>query len=240
MEQRQQFRRRRLTRWPGITSGQDAPGHRRQVRREQHLRSGGLLDLRRVAVVEEPVGHEVLVHRSELSGVLEPASCARHPAGRVHDDTGRFDGPRPDQRGQSQRSGGHVAARRGDQLCVNQVVAEQLGYAERELGQQVRCRVLVAVPPGVKTRVAQAEVGGQVHDPSHPLPQVGNELLRLAVGQGQEHDLQAVQLRGVEGGEAQLRIRRDQARVQLCHRGAGVRVSGGEADVEARVAGAEP
>ena len=46
---------------PGVAGGQDAPVHRREVRGEQHLGADLLLDLRRVAVVEQAVGGEVLV-----------------------------------------------------------------------------------------------------------------------------------------------------------------------------------
>ena len=54
----------------GVAGGQDAPVHRREVRREQHLGAEVLLDLGRVAVVEQPVGGEVLVDGAERGVVL--------------------------------------------------------------------------------------------------------------------------------------------------------------------------
>ena len=51
---------------PGVTGGQDAPDHRGQMGGEQDRGTEALLHLGGVAVVEQPVGHEVLVHRREV------------------------------------------------------------------------------------------------------------------------------------------------------------------------------
>ena len=54
----------------GRNSGQDAAGHGGQVRGEQDRGAQVLLDLGGVAVVQQAVGHEVLVHRTEVETVL--------------------------------------------------------------------------------------------------------------------------------------------------------------------------
>ncbi len=77
---------------PGVTGGQDAPVHRRQMRREQHLDvvAGDprerLLDLRCVPMIQEAVGGEVLVDGAERVGRLRWTTGARHPARGVDDD----------------------------------------------------------------------------------------------------------------------------------------------------------
>ena len=72
-----------------------------------------LLDLRGVAVVEQPVGGEVLVGAAERELAL---AGARHAAGGVDDDAVGLDQPGPHQRGQRQGRRRRVAAGRGDQL----------------------------------------------------------------------------------------------------------------------------
>ena len=114
---------------PGVAGGEDAPVHRGQVGREQHLGPGDLLDLGRVAVVEQAVGGEVLVDRAERA--CSPWAAARHRTrrGGVDDDAGRLDQPGPHERGQGQRRGGHVAAGGGDRGGPGELGPEQLGQA---------------------------------------------------------------------------------------------------------------
>ena len=81
----------------------------------------GLLDLRGVPVVEQPVGGEVLVDRVEVGVRLGSPARARHPAGGVDDDALRLDQAGPDQRGQGQRGGRRVAAGGGDQRGAGQI-----------------------------------------------------------------------------------------------------------------------
>ena len=62
-----------------VTGGQDAPHHGGQVRREQHRGAEALLHLGGVPVVEEPVGHEVLVHRARSGGCPSAPVRPRRP-----------------------------------------------------------------------------------------------------------------------------------------------------------------
>ena len=53
--------------------------------------------------------------------------------------------------------------------------------------------MLLAVPLRVEGGVLEPEVGRQVDDAAHPLAQSGDELLGLAVGQGAEDQVEAIE-----------------------------------------------
>ncbi len=94
---------------PGVARGQDPPVHGGEVGGEDELGPDGLLHLGGVAVVEQPVGGEILVHRAKLRGFGQLAPRPRDPAGGVHHDARGLDEPAADQRGQGQGGRSHVA-----------------------------------------------------------------------------------------------------------------------------------
>src|SRR5690606_41449430 len=68
----------------------------------------------------------------------------------------------------------------------------------------------------------------------------GDDLLRLAVRQGEEDEVEAVAAVGVVLLERQVAVGGGQARVEVCDGPAGLRVAGREPDVEGGVRGAQP
>ena len=83
----------------------------------------------------------------------------------------------------------------------------------------------------------EAEVGAEVDEVPDAVDQVGDEALRLAVREGQEDEVEAVEGRGVERVEGQVRVGGGERRVQVGDRGAGLTVPGGGDDLEVRVGG---
>ena len=111
----------------GVAGGQDAPVHRRQVRREEHGRAERLLDLGRVPMIEQAVGREVLVHRAERRVRLRGAPCPGRTGRRVHDDPVGDHQPGAHERRQGQHRGRRVAARSGDVIGAEDLLPEELG-----------------------------------------------------------------------------------------------------------------
>ncbi len=87
----------------------------------------------------------------------------------------------------------------------------------------------------IQRRVLQPEVGGQVDDGPDPLAQVGYQVLRGAVGQGQEHQVETLGRAGVDLGQVQVGVGGGQARIEVGYPAAGLGVGGGQCD--ARMAG---
>ena len=75
--------------------------------------------------------------------------------------------------------------------------------------------VRLAVPLRVQAGVFQPEVGGEIDDVFDLAPQLWHQLLRLAVGQPEEHDVETFRAAGVGGLEAPLPVGRREARVQV-------------------------
>ena len=126
--------------------------HGGEMRGEEHLGAQDLLHLGRVAMGQQAVGREVLVDRPEVQRVLGGPPGARDARGGIDDDPAGLDQPGPHQRGQGQAGRRRVAAGGGDQRGPGEVAAEQLGQPEGGLGQQLRRRVLLAVPGRVEAR----------------------------------------------------------------------------------------
>src|SRR5438105_15536105 len=145
--------------------------------REDDLGASGLLDLRRVAMVQQSVGGEVLVHVREVHGGLQSAARPAGSGGGVDDNAGRLEAAAAHQRRQGQCGGGRIAPGGGNQIGVDEVVPEQLRKAVDEVGQQLGMVVLFAVPRWIQTGVMQREVGGQVHNLGNPLAEVRHEVL---------------------------------------------------------------
>ena len=208
---------------------------------EQHLAVGahGLFDLGGVAVAEQAVGVEVLVDRAERGVGLRRPPRPRHAAGRVDHDPRRLDQPVADERGEGEGGGGHVAAGGGDQRRSLVIGPVQLGQPVDELAQQLGAVVLLAVPGGVQRRVLEAEVGGQVDQPLHPAPELGDEALGRPVGQAQEDQVEAGRRLDVDRLEAKPGVGGGQAGIQLGDRGTGLGVARGQHDLEIGVLGAE-
>ena len=140
---------------------------------------------------------------------------------------------------QRERRGGRVAAGSGDERGGPQLVAVQLWQAVHELVEQLGRGVRLAVPLGVRGRVAQAEVCRQVDDVLHLGPQLGDDRLRCAVGQAAEDEVESAHRIWRVCGELQLRVRRCQAWIGVDHRSADLGVAGGELDRQIRMAGAQ-
>ena len=68
----------------------------------------------------------------------------------------------------------------------------------------------------------------------------GTMPLALAVGQGQQDEVEPGEVGGVVGGVAQVAVGRREARVRVGDGGAGGGVAGDVDDVELRVAGQQP
>ena len=210
----------------GVAGGEDAPVHRREVRREQHLDVGAgdvgqaLLDLGGVPVVEQAVGREVLVDRAERGGGLGRPAGARHPAGGVDDDARRLDQPGPQQRGERQDGGGDVAAR-GRHVRWPRRCGRGTARAARRRSRRAARDAACSSPyhRRVQAGVAQPEVGGQVDDAAHPAGELGHDVLRGTVGQAEEHEVEAVAGVGVVLLEGQVGIAARQARDRGRRRG---------------------
>ena len=97
----------------------------------------------------------------------------------------------------------------------------------------------LAVPGRVERRVLESEVSGDVDHDAGPLADVGNELLALAVWQGEEHDVETVRVGRVEAGEHEIGIGTHEARVQLGHARTGLRVSCRPHEIEVGMLGNE-
>ena len=144
--------------------------------------------------VQQPVGGEVLVDRAEVQRLLEPAPGARHARGGVDDDAGRLDQAGAQQRGQGQAGRRRVAPGGGDEGRPGQVVPEQLGQAVDGLAPAAPARACSSpYQLRVERGVLQPEVGRQVHDQPDPVPQRGDDPLGLAVRQGAEDQVEAVE-----------------------------------------------
>ena len=74
----------------------------------------------------------------------------------------------------------------------------------------------------------------------HASGELGHQVLRRAVRQPEEDEVEPVARLGVELVEVQGGIRRPEARVQIGHPSTGLRVGGGHAHVELRVLAAQP
>ena len=209
--------------WPGVAGCENPAVHGSQMGREEHLHVGAgvpghrHLDLRGVAVGEQPVGGEVLVNRAERGVGLGRPARSRHPAGRVDDDPCRLNRAGRHQGGEGQGGRGHIAAWCGHQLGLPDPVAEQLGQAEDELTEQLGRGVLLAVPVRVQAGIVQPEVGSQVDDVAHIAAQVADHALRGAVGQGAEGQVATGGRSRLVGHERSVAVGGRQARVQVGH-----------------------
>ena len=175
--------------------GQEVDAADARVRAVAAERAELLLDLADVAVGEDPVRLDALVHLAELEVRLGVAAGARDAALRVHDEVG--DEPGAGERGEREDRRRRVAARGADdgarpRPIAAELLAVQLGQAVDGGREQVRPRVLEVVPARVVGGVAEPEVGAEV---DHRLP-ASEELVDpardRAVGEGEEHRLGAV------------------------------------------------
>ena len=126
--------------------------------------------------------------------------------------------PRLHQRCQGQDGRRRVATRGGDELGRAQLLPMQLRQAVDEVAQQLGGGVGLAVPGRVERGVLEAEVGGQVDDDADLGHQIGHQVLGLAMRQGHEHQVQAVQLRRVGRGVGEVGIGGSQGRGVVGHR----------------------
>ena len=117
-----------------MTRGILATCYARRVReRELHLAG--------VTMRQQSVRHDVLVDLGEQARGLEPPPRARHAGRCVDHDAGALDEAVGEQRRQCERRGRRIAPGRSDVARGDDVVAVELGQAEGEPVEQLRCRV---------------------------------------------------------------------------------------------------
>ena len=194
-----------------------------------------LLDLGRVPVVEQPVGGEVLVDGVRTSVVaVGGAAGAGDAAGGVDDDARVVSiEAGVEQRRERQRRRRDVAAGRGDEPGALQLGAVQLGQAVHGLGEQLGLVVLEAVPARVQRRRPSA---GNAADRSTTQPTLptscGASAMRASCGSPRNTTSRPSAARRVELLEHEVRVGDGQRRVQVGGQRAGLRVAGGEDELE--------
>ena len=136
---------------------------------------------------------------------------------------------------QGQRRHRRVAAGHGDAVRAAQHVA-----LARQLGQPVRpgAGVGAAVELLPDRRVLEPEVGAAVDD-EHVVGQGRRDRCRVAVREGEEHDVVTGERFGV-GGQQLAVGQRHQVRVVLAHRRPGAGAGGHRSDLEPGVAAEQP
>ena len=147
-----------------------------------------LLYLPAVPVAHRLVGPHHPVPLGEVGRERGLAPGARGGYLRIDDDVAPVYRHLPllEEGGEREYRGDRHAARRRSEAGAPDLVPVELGHGVDELLEQLRRRVLVAVPRLVVGRVLQAKVGAQV-DHLHPrLDELGHELHRLAVREGGE------------------------------------------------------
>ena len=166
------------------------------MRREENLGAGAaasgqlLLDLRLVAMNSRAIGLEVLVQLRVLVAVARFPPRSRDAGLRIdHDRAGHPVAEVFEHRLERHRRRGRVAARIGDQPRARHRVTTPLGEPVDGFRQQVRRRVLRAVPAPVGGRIPQPEVGAEINHPGARIEQPGRSRQRLAVRQSKEHDI---------------------------------------------------
>ena len=170
------------------------------MRREEHLGAQDLLHFGGVAMGQQAVGHEVLVDGPEVQGVGGGPPGPGGPRGGIDDDPAGLDQPGPDEGRQGQPGRRRVAAGGSDQRGTGQRRAEQLRQPVDGLLEKLRRLVRLAVPGRVERGITQPEVGRQVDDDPDPVTQGRHDPLRLAVREGAEHEIEAVE--AVEAGSS--------------------------------------
>ena len=145
-----------------------------------------------------------------------------------------------DQRRQRQRRRRDVAAGRGDQRRLLQVLAVQLGQPEHGRGQQLGLVVGEAVPRRVQRRVLQPVRRREVDEAADLAVQLRRQRHRRLVRQAEEDDVEPLGHRRVELVEHEVGVARREARVQGAGQRAGLAVAGGVDDLEVRMLGAQP
>ena len=120
------------------------------------------------------------------------------------------------------------------------LVPEQLGEPVGELGQELGGGVGLAVPLRVEVGVLEPEVGGQVDDVADLAQQIGHDRLAGAVGQPEEHEVEAGDGGRVVGVKREVGVGGGQARVEVGDGGAGLGVAGGQPHLELGVGRGEP
>jgi hypothetical protein len=212
-------------------TGRASTGRRHEVRREQHLGAGGLLDLRGVPVVEQPVRGEVLVDGAEVRGVLEAPSRPAHAGGGVDDHTRPVDGTSPHERGEGERPCRDVAPGCGDEPGTVEIRAEELGQAVRETGEQLRAGGAPRVPLRVERGVLQPEVGCRSTMGPHASRRAGTSSWLLPCGRHEEHEVRPSTALG-RGRRTRGRDRPAPGSGRPCGEGARPGVTGGDHDFE--------
>ena len=202
------------------------------MRREEHLGPDHLLHLRRVAVVEQAVGDEVLVHRGVVRRRRGLSPRPRGAARRVDDQPARLDEAGGDERRERERRGRHVAAGCGDEPRPGERGAGELRQAVDREPEEFRRGVDEAVPASVGRRVLQAEVRAEVDDERNHLHEPRHDRLRAPSGHGDEGDVTARARRRVGRLRRQTRVAPAEAREEFADRRPGRRLGLGRDDLE--------
>ena len=167
-----------------------------------------LLDLGDVPMTADAVRLHALVHLPEHEVRLGLAPGARDAALGVDDEV--LDEPGARQRREREERRGRIAARRADDADRRvderrQLLAMELRQTVDRVLEEVGARMLEAVPARVVGRVAQSEVGALVDDRRARGDEVGDELRRGAVREGEEDRVRGRQL----GVDVEIERRRD-------------------------------
>jgi hypothetical protein len=219
----------------------DRDEHRRERDRAARARvpRDGLLDLGDVLVLPEPVGAQVVRDLDEAVVLARLAPRARHAGEARHRDAAPQPEPRLHEGREGERDRGGVAARVRDELRAGEALAGELGQPVARLREELRGRVVEAVPGTVRGRIGKAERAGEVDDPRPLGEELRREGRRHLGRRGEEDDLGVGALAlgerpvaqgaggaverepipgrlvrpavGVEGGEADLRVTGEQA-----------------------------
>ena len=177
-----------------VAGREDAAGHRREVRREQHRAAQRHFHLSRVTVIEQPIGREASVDRAEAGRFLGFAAGAADARGGVDDQAVRLDQPGIDQGLQREDRRSRVAARGRDRLRAADRLAIELGNAVDELAEQLRRLVRMAVPALVGRGVVEPEVGAEIDERDAAIEDCAGEPLAVPVRQSGEDEVDAVEI----------------------------------------------
>jgi hypothetical protein len=209
-----ELRRGRASGWSfgfEVERGEDAAVDWDEVRGEldgDRLAGGErelLFDLGEVAVFGDGVGAEAFVALAEQIGGIGLAPGAADAAERVGDDLSGVDQAGADEREGGEEDAGWIAAGRGDDSGVADLVPVDFREAVDGLFEQVSGGVFMAVELQVAVGALESEVGAEVDEPSAALEQWNGEFGGDSVGERKKHEVGPVgEVVDVGFGEAEV------------------------------------
>ena len=216
----------------------DAAVHRREMRREQDLPAKLHLHFRGVAVGEQAVGGEILVHRVELGFRLECLAGAADAGGGADGDRVGID--ERQERLQREDRRRRIATGRGDCAGGADRIAMQLRDAVDEAAEQVRRLVLLIVPALIGGRVVQPEIGAEIDEGDVARQDIGGNRLGLAMRERGEDEIDSVERIRLKPFDGRPRIGERKVRMDIGKRRPGLAVAEQPDRIKCGVARAEP